>query len=36
MAPSTNNGYVVPNISQAAKNQEDGKNFYHSVKYYNI
>jgi len=23
MAPSTNNGYVVPNISQAAKNQEN-------------
>jgi len=24
MAPSTNNGYVVPNISQVAKNQENG------------
>jgi len=23
MAPSTNNGYVIPNISQAAKNQEN-------------
>jgi len=25
MAPSTNNGYVIPNISQTAKNQENGK-----------